>query len=500
VVHNINDTLGECFAENKGGFTRELSLRVERANGQCYPEILPQVLLPCPRIYVWGKELRRITFLMLIPTLLLISVTALGFNVSSTKKPRFSTLDTSDVAERAVLFEDDFEGYDSGRFPYAGWDLWFDGVGDAYQVVVDNVSRSGTKSLQLLGVSGWAAFAAKPLVTNASKLGFEVYVRVEETRGETSDNARVSFTKWKSPSISMEIAPVCFLDNGKIVSDGQILQSYDAEKWYKVALLLDRPIDTYSVWIDDVLRGENLPAGTTSSPEMTPVSYEIEAFSVSQCYNTVKVYFDDVKVFGEGSMTLLQIKDVSTDPVAPNVGEDVAVSAIITDADNVDQALLAYALDTTWNNVSMNWFGEVFNATIPSQPFGVLVQYRIYASDVNGNWIVSSIHSYTVSDFTPPEIVAVSWTPAQPSANDTVRIDANITNGISGGGISRVLFSFTDSFGQLWTAEMKYDYVSGLWTVIVPRQPGGTVVQFHVVACDNVGNQTSKECEYNVLP
>ena len=32
VVHNINDTLGECFAEYRG-VTRELSLRVEHANG-----------------------------------------------------------------------------------------------------------------------------------------------------------------------------------------------------------------------------------------------------------------------------------------------------------------------------------------------------------------------------------------------------------------------------------------------------------------------------------
>lgn len=444
--------------------------------------------------------MRRITFLVLFPTLLLIGVTALGFTVSSTKNPKFNTLNTSDAAERAVLFEDDFERYDSGRFPFGGWNLWFNGVGEASQIVVDNVSRSGTKSLQLLGVSGWAAFAAIQLSTSASKLGFEVFVQVDETRGETSDNARVSFTKWKSPSISMEIAPVCFLDNGKVVSDGQILQSYVAEKWYKVTLLLDRPSDTYSVWIDDVLRGENLSAGTTSSPEMAPVSYEIEAFSVSQCYNSVKVYFDDVKVFGEGSMTFLRMKDISNDPFTPNVGEDVVVSAAIVDADNVNQALLAYTLDTAWNNVSMNRFGEVFNATIPSQPFGVLVQYRIYASDVSGNWIVSSIHSYAVSDFTPPEIVAVSWTPAEPSSNDTVEVGANVTNGISAGGISRVQFSFRDSFGQSWNAEMKYDVASGLWTVIVPRQPGGTVVQFYIVAYDNVGNQTFKEYEYNVLP
>jgi hypothetical protein len=444
---------------------------------------------------------------MLIPTLLLMSVAALAFNVSptenrvsSTSNPQFSISGISDGAERTMLFQDDFEEYNSGQFPHGGWDLWFDGVGEEYQIVVDSVSRSGTKSLQLLGVSGWAAFAAKRLVTNASKLGFEVCVRVEEIRGGTSDNARVSFTVWRSPSISMEIAPVCFLDNGNIVSDGKVLQSYVAEKWYKVLLLLDRPSDTYSVWIDDVLRGENLTVDSTSSPEMGPVSYEIEAFSVSQCYNSVKVYFDGVKVFGEGSITFLRIKDVSNDPEFPNIGEDVVVSATITNADNVVEALLAYTLDTAWHNVSMNRFGEVFNATISSQPPGILIQYRIYASDTDGNWISSSFHSYSVFDFTPPEIVAANWTPKQPSASDTVKVEANMTCVVSAGGINRAMFSFTDSYGQLWTAEMKHDDTSGLWTVIVPQQPSGTTVQFSIVAYDNIGNQDLKNYEYTVLP
>jgi hypothetical protein len=448
-----------------------------------------------------GKELRRVVSVLLISTLLILSMTALTFSGAFTKSPaEGSRLSASDVAERVVLFEDDFEAYEAGRFPSSVWDLWFDGVGGASQIVVDSVSRSGNKSLQLLGVSEWAAYAAKSLSTNASKLGFEVYVRVEEVRGGAGDNARVSFAVWRSSCISMEVAPVLFSDDGNIVSGGQVLQSYVAGEWYKVSLLLDRASDTYSVWVDDVLRGENLSVGTTSPPEMSPISYEIEAFSLSQCYNTVKVYFDDVKVFGEGSLALLRIKNIYTDPAVPSVDEDVVVSATITEADNVDEALLGYTADAAWQNVSMNRFGETFNATIPAQPSGALVQYRIYASDANGNWIVSSIQSYFVSDFTPPKIVSVTWTPTEPHANDTVKVDADITSGITAGGIRLVQFSFTDSFGQSWNTMMKREDETGLWTVTLPRQPSGTVVQFYLVAYDYAGFQAMRECEYSVLP
>ena len=38
---------------------------------------------------------------------------------------------------------------------------------------------------------------------------------------------------------------------------------------------------------------------TTSGDSEAVSTYDIEAFSVSQCYNSVVVYFDDVKVFSK---------------------------------------------------------------------------------------------------------------------------------------------------------------------------------------------------------
>jgi len=197
-----------------------------------------------------------------------------------------------------VFFEDNFENYDVGTFPSSGgWELWYNGAGTEQQVIVDSVSVSPTKSLKLLGLDFWAGFAAKRFTSSSPMIGFEVAVRVEETNGKPRDNARVAFTKRLSGSISCEYAPVTFQDDGTTCSGGQVLQSYVADTWYKIKLVMDRNSDTYSVWVDGELKGENMPVTNTSGGMTAYPSSEIDAFSVSQCYNSVTVYFDAVKVF-----------------------------------------------------------------------------------------------------------------------------------------------------------------------------------------------------------
>jgi len=197
-----------------------------------------------------------------------------------------------------VFFEENFENYNVGTFPSSGgWELWYNGAGTEHQVIVDNVSVSSTKSLKLLGVDYWAGFAARRFTSNSSMIGFEVAVRVEETNGQPRDDARVAFTTKVSSSISREYAPVTFQDSGVITSGGQVLQSYVADRWYKIKVIMNRDKEAYSVWVDGELKGENLAVTTTSGSITDHPSYEIEAFSVSQCYNSVTAYFDDVKVF-----------------------------------------------------------------------------------------------------------------------------------------------------------------------------------------------------------
>ncbi|PVX23926.1 MAG: hypothetical protein CW691_09035 [Candidatus Bathyarchaeum sp.] len=196
------------------------------------------------------------------------------------------------------MFEDNFEKYNTGTFPYGeGWELWFNGAGTEQQIIVDSVCVSPTNSLKLHGLHGWAAFAAKQFTSSSQVIGFEVAVRVEQTNGQSCDNARVSFTKKLSSSISCEYAPVVFQDSGTIGTGNVTLQSYEPNTWYNIKMVMNRTSETYSVWVDGELRADNLSVTTTSGETADFPSYGIEAFSVSQCYNETPVYFDDVKIF-----------------------------------------------------------------------------------------------------------------------------------------------------------------------------------------------------------
>ncbi len=193
-------------------------------------------------------------------------------------------------------FADDFESYAVGSFPYAGgWEDWFYGGAGTRNKIVDTTYVSPTKSFQLL-----SGFAARRFESDSRWIGFQVNVKVTAyTESNDIDNARLSFTKETGGS-SSEVATVLFLNTGIIAypdKDGfsQELQSYETNRWYEVTVLLDRKADTLSVWIDDVLLARKVDVFQSSGGYSS--LYEIEAFSVSQIYNSATAYFDDVVVF-----------------------------------------------------------------------------------------------------------------------------------------------------------------------------------------------------------
>jgi parallel beta-helix repeat protein len=278
-----------------------------------------------------------------------------------------------------VFFEENFENYNVGTFPSSGgWELWYNGAGTENQIIVGNVSVSPTKSLKLLGLDYWAGFAAKRFTSTSSTIGFEVAVRVEENNGQPRDDARVAFTTKVSGSISREYAPVTFQDSGVITSGGQVLQSYVADKWYKIKVIMNRDREAYSVWVDGELKGENLAVTTTSGNITDYPSYEIEAFSVSQCYNSVTAYFDDVKVF-EASEVNPRLELVPATGIAATtlVGSGFAPNS------KISVTWDGTPLTTTPSPIIADGYGN-FTATISvlNQPDGT---YTVKAVDEIGN-------------------------------------------------------------------------------------------------------------------
>ena len=235
------------------------------------------------------KKIKSRLALLLIISLLLVSVLS------------FTSIPPVKGAEQ-LFFEDDFESYAVGTFPSSGgWELWYNGMGNEHQVIVDSVSNSPSQSLQLLGyhLVNWAAYAVRPFVTNQPKIGFNVSVKVSAIGDRNRVIAQVGFGQNLPPNRATTFAPIYFLENGTIAVSGfGSVLPYVAEKWYKVTVIMDRTSETFSVWIDNVLQGQNLTVRTNRGPMTASEStWDIEGFSVSQDFYSVKVFFDDVKVF-----------------------------------------------------------------------------------------------------------------------------------------------------------------------------------------------------------
>jgi hypothetical protein len=403
------------------------------------------------------------------------------------------------TAKEQSFFEDNFENYTIGTFPSsAGWELWYSGMGTDQQIIVDNVSCSPTKSLKLLGIDFWAGFAAKRFTSTSSRIGFEVAVRVEETNGQSRDNARVAFTTKLDAYRSCEYAPVTFQDNGVIISGGQVLQSYVADTWYKIRLVMDRTTDTYAVWVDDKLKGENLTVTTTSGPITDYPSSGIAAFSVSQCYNSVTAYFDDVKVFSsyESDPTL---------ELVPNTGISTTTLVGSGFAPN--------------SQISVSW-EDILIPTVPSQVItdgsgsftcivSVLNQthgtYLVKAADELGNEANATFTVGFTIDNTPPNITDVIQVPINinETTDDGVMVNATVTDAVSG--VERVTLSYTDGNGTWVTTEMA-KLEGNIWNGTIPAFPHGTTITYTIMAEDKAGNTVTTEelygepNQYEVLP
>jgi len=99
------------------------------------------------------------------------------------------------------------------------------------------------------------------------------------------------------------------------------------------------------------------------------------------------------------------ISNVAHEPRSPKAGEQVVVSARITDVPSgVESATLHYRVDGgSWVSQPMSRTDGLWSAVIPAQEAGAAVQYYIEAVDGAGNSGKSDIYAYTVSGGETPQ-------------------------------------------------------------------------------------------------
>jgi hypothetical protein len=209
----------------------------------------------------------------------------------------------------------------------------------------------------------------------------------------------------------------------------------------------------------------------------------------------LEILFDDLYLYDDPAPI---ITNVAHDPASPGINQPVNVTA-----DVVDQDLTTVDLDyrvytgtwSGWTNIPMDLLaGDTYNATIPGQVSGAVVEYNVSATDAWGMTTVSldsgNPWSYTVADVDPPSINSVSHDPTTVRYSDTVDVTANVTDG---GLIASVkLFYTTNS----WTTSdnLTMAHTTGdLFVATIPAMSYGITVEYYVNATDSADNWTVED-------
>ncbi|MEM2878870.1 MAG: hypothetical protein QXH32_05165 [Candidatus Caldarchaeum sp.] len=126
--------------------------------------------------------------------------------------------------------------------------------------------------------------------STASSIGYEFAILIE-ARGSVGVDHPAFFNR-EEATWGAYYATVQFdHSDGRIkAEDGTVLGSWSAGRWYRIKVILNRQTNTYNVWFNGQLVGQNLRVSRTSTDR-------INAIALTSAWPGQKVYYDDVRVF-----------------------------------------------------------------------------------------------------------------------------------------------------------------------------------------------------------
>ncbi len=192
---------------------------------------------------------------------------------------------------------------------------------------------------------------------------------------------------------------------------------------------------------------------------------------------------------------------LQVNPTAPEYGEEVTISVISDDLNEVRNVTLYYATEQTalftsaqsWNVVEMEQTGTLYTGVIPAQGYGVTVYYYVVAYDVfeQAAYIGSESEplDYFVRDSQNPAMSVQA-----PSTTTPVQgvIQFMVSANDAGSGIEEIRF-YVD--GSLADDDIG-DTTTFSWDTTT-LDNGNYTVEF--VAVDGAGNEVSTTLEYQVV-
>ncbi|UCH69667.1 MAG: hypothetical protein JSV29_05265 [Candidatus Bathyarchaeota archaeon] len=184
-------------------------------------------------------------------------------------------------------------------------------------------------------------------------------------------------------------------------------------------------------FVDGLYVGE-IPA----FPYDTAVYYKIYAYDGA---DNVATTVTDFYTVGDPYPPTISFVDHS--PTSPSYNESVSVFAEATEPSNasgIDSVILSYWNGSVWTDVTMTLGDMFYTASIPPLPYGITVQYQVFARDYAGNLAASDTYSYNVTDKYLP----------------IARIDGPPHGSYLAGKVSVIVYVYDDNFDR---AELTID-------------------------------------------
>ena len=218
------------------------------------------------------------------------------------------------------------------------------------------------------------------------------------------------------------------------------------------------------------------------NPEMFLIGFENKFGGFDRDYNDM--------VFSLVPVAPLEIVNVQRSHDIPNYDQSVSVIAQISNrTSTLHFALLSYKIGSApWINTTMTLENGSYTATIPPQPYGSLVSYKVYVSDLIGDFDVSKLYFYTVGDFVSPIISNIHDISRYHLPDELVKISANVDEPDVASGVKNVTLWYRTEKDWIATNMIMQN---GVWKAFIPGQNESVSVSFFIETFDTAGNKAT---------
>nr|QNO55086.1 hypothetical protein PBMGCBEP_00021 [Methanosarcinales archaeon ANME-1 ERB7] len=232
--------------------------------------------------------------------------------------------------------------------------------------------------------------------------------------------------------------------------------------------------------------GASCTAGCTVS-----LSYSFDGSTVGAYTYTVTCLGDCGGDTDEGTVTVRDcappvIVSMTQSNDEPCAGEDVTITAHVTDDAGVTTVTLTYTTSVSMSLDSGTAQDGYWKATIPGQPACTTLSIFVTARDAEGNEVSSTPHEKHWKDCAPPVIVSVTQSNDEPCAGEDVVITAHVTDDV---GVTAVNLTYNGTTVPMTLSSGTAK--DGNWTAIIPGQPADTTLTIYVTATDGENTVSS---------